>query len=141
MPKLYRFPSFLPIIAILTMGSAYAQSPNVFCVTSAKPLIIRSEGLAERVGEIIYDCTGQPGTQVTANLTISLNVNITNRLSAGNTLTGVVFTIDTGAGAQAQPIPPLLMSSGALVYNGVSFMLSSKGTAELIISDIRANAT
>lgn len=108
---------------------------------SAKPLIVRAEGLADRVGEIIYDCTGQPGTQVTANLTVSLNVNITNRLSAGNTLTGIIFTIDTGAGPQAQPILPGLMSPGTLVYNGVSFTLSPKGMAELIISDIRANIT
>lgn len=140
MSKLCRFPSFFLIVAILT-ASAHAQGPNVFCVTSAKPLIIRSEGLAERVGEIIYDCSGQPGTQVTANLTISLNTNITNRLSSGNTLTGIIFTIDTGSGPQAQTIPPLLMSPGALVYNGVAFTLSSKGTAELVVSGILGNAT
>src|SRR2546428_13638695 len=124
MSKLSRSPSFFLSVAILTAAAAYAQSPNIFCVTSAKPLIVRSEGLAERVGEIIYDCSGQPGTQVTANLTVSLNVNVTNRLSSGNTLTGIIFTIDTGAGPQAQAIQPVLISPGALVYNGVSFTLS-----------------
>jgi uncharacterized protein (TIGR03437 family) len=136
-----QYPSFFLGVAILTIASAYAQSPNVFCVTSAKPLILRSEGLAERVGEIVYDCSGQPGTQVTANLTISLNVNITNRLSSGNTLTGIILTIDTGSGPQAQPILPVLMSPGALVFNGLSFTLSQRGTAQLVVADIRANPT
>src|ERR1051326_1664636 len=136
-----QYPSFFLGVAILTIASAYAQSPNVFCVTSAKPLILRSEGLAERVGEIVYDCSGQPGTQVTANLTLSLNVNMTNRLSSGNTLTGIILTIDTGSGPQAQPILPVLMSPGALVFNGLSFTLSQRGTAQLVVADIRANPT
>ena len=136
-----RISSFLLLFGVSAISVSYAQSPNVFCVTSAKPLIVRSEGLAERVGEIIYDCSGQPGTVVTANLTVSLNVNLTNRLSSGNTLTGVILTVDSGTGPQAQPIQPVLMGPSALVFHGVSFTLSSKGTAEIVISDIRANAT
>ena len=66
--------SKLFVLAFLTTAFAYAQSPNIFCVTSAKPLIVRSEGIAERVGEIDYDCRGQPGTVVTANLTVPASV-------------------------------------------------------------------
>src|ERR1700682_1259008 len=128
MPRSYRFSIFL-IATIVTAGAAFAQGPNVVGVTSGEPLIISSEGLADRVGEIVYDCSGQPGTPVTANLTISLNVNITNRLSTGNTLTGIVFTIDTGAGPQAVPVQPVLVSPGLLTYNGVKFTLSAAGTA------------
>src|ERR1700676_3567127 len=118
MPRSYRFSIFL-IATIVAAASAFAQGPNVVCVTSGEPLIISSEGLADRVGEIVYDCSGQPGTPVTANLTISLNVNITNRLSTGNTLTGIIFTIDTGSGPQAQKNPPPLMSPrGAGFYAG-----------------------
>src|SRR5579864_1660337 len=102
------------LMLMLAVRSAVAQSPNVVCVTSATPPIVASEGQTVRVGDIVYACTGQPNTPVTANLTIALNVNITNRLSSGNTLTGIVFTIDTGAGPQAVPVQPLLVSPGLL---------------------------
>ncbi len=121
--------------------AAYAQAPNTVCVMSATPVIVRAEGLAERTGQITYDCTGTPNTQIQVNLTIALNVNITNRLSSGNTLTGIVFTIDTGSGPQAVTIPPRLQAPNTLVYNGVSFTLSPTGTAKLNINNIRGNAT
>lgn len=137
-----RFSTFVSsLILMLTVSAANAQSPNVVCVTSATPPIVASEGLTVRVGDIVYACTGQPNTPVTANLTIALNVNITNRLSSGNTLTGIVFTIDTGAGPQAVPIQPVLVSPGLLTYNGVKFTLSAAGTAALRFADIRGNAT
>src|SRR5258708_21361280 len=123
------------------ISGAYAQTPNTVCVTSATPLVVRSEGLSERAGQILYDCTGTPNTQIQVNLAIALNVNITNRLSSGNTLTGIIFTIDTGSGPQAVTIPPLLQAPGTLVYNGVNFTLSPTGKARLNINNIRGNAT
>ena len=135
---LYRLSLLLSGFGLVT-GAAYAQA-NIFCTTSAKPLIVRAEGLAERVGEIIYDCSGTPGTAVTSNLTMNLNANITNRLSSGNTLAGIILTVDTGSGPQAQPIPPVRTSASSLAFNGVAFTLSSKGTAEVVVSDIRTNA-
>ena len=131
----------LLMIAPCTQMRAFAQSPNIVCATSAVPGLVRSEGLTERIGDIVYSCTGQAGTQVTANLTVSLNVNITNRLSTGSSLTGVILTINNGSGPQAVPLQPQLLSPGTLVYNGVSFALSPAGTATLTFSDIRANAT
>ena len=117
-----------------------AQTPNVVCATSANPPVVRAEGLAERVGDIVYKCSGVPNTPVTGNFTVSLNANLTNRVSSGNTLTGIVFTIDTGSQPQPVAVQPLLNSQGSLVYNGVSFALSPQGTATLRIAGIRANA-
>jgi uncharacterized protein (TIGR03437 family) len=122
-------------------AAVYGQSANTVCVVSATPAQVRAEGLAERTGQITYDCTGTPNTSIQVNLTIALNANVTNRLSSGNTLTGIVFTIDSGSGPQAVMIPPLLAGPGTLVYNGVSFQLSSTGSAVLNINNIRANAT
>ncbi len=131
----------LLMIALCSQVRVFAQSPNVVCSTTAVPPLVRSEGLTERIGDIVYTCTGQAGTQVTTNLTIALNVNITNRLSSGNSLTGVILTIDTGAGPQAVPLQPQLLGPGLLAYNGVTFTLSPAGNATLTFSDIRANAT
>ncbi|MGA2596113.1 MAG: IPT/TIG domain-containing protein [Bryobacteraceae bacterium] len=131
----------LLMIALCSQVRVFAQSPSVTCSTTAVPPLVRSEGLTERIGDIVYTCTGQAGTQITTNLTIALNVNITNRLSSGSSLTGVILTVDSGSGPQAVPLQPQLLGPGLLVYNGVTFTLSPAGTATLTFSDIRANAT
>src|SRR5208283_2671765 len=135
--------SLLPLlmIALCTQMRLFAQSANIVCSTTAVPPLVRSEGQTERIGDIVYRCTGQAGTQVTTNLTIALNVNITNRVSGGNSLTGVILTVDSGSGPQAVPLQPQLLGPGLLVYNGVTFTVSPAGTATLTFSDIRANAT
>jgi uncharacterized protein (TIGR03437 family) len=121
-------------------AALFAQSP-VTCVTSAVPPVVRSEGLTERIGDINFTCTGPANTAFNANITIALNANITNHLSAGSTLTGIVFTTNMGAGPQAVAVTPLLIAGNSLVYNGVPLMLSSSGSAALNISGIRTNAT
>jgi len=59
----------------------YAQIPTT-CVVSAAPVVVHSEGLAERIGEIVLQCSGTPGAAVTATLNIFLPVSITNRINA-----------------------------------------------------------
>src|SRR5271154_1710539 len=85
------------VFFLTTFGFAAVLSaqPDI-CATSATPSIVRIEGLAERVGDIVYSCTGAPNSTVTVNFSISLNTNISNRISSGNTLTGLIFTIDNG---------------------------------------------
>ena len=63
-------------------------------MTSATPPLVRAEGLTERIGDIQLSCTGTPGNTINANISIGLNTNLTNRLSSGNTLTGIVFTVE-----------------------------------------------
>ena len=76
---------------------------------------------------------------VNGNLSIFLNVNITNRL-IGSTLTGVIFTIDNGSGPQPVNIQPIIGGPSTLIYNGINFALSSAGAATLRIQNIRAAA-
>jgi uncharacterized protein (TIGR03437 family) len=141
MKKLSCVSRFVLTFSFLVSAVASAQSANTVCVTSATPVLVRAEGRAERTGQITYDCTGTPNTQISVNLTIALNAHVTNRLSSGNMLSGIVFTIDTGLGPQAVPIAPLLQGSGTVVFNGVNFTLSSMGKAVLNINNIRGNAT
>ncbi len=105
------------------------------------PPVIRAEGLTERIADVVYTCTGSPNLPLTGNFTVSLNTEISNRLAAGGLLTGVDLTVDSGSGPQAVLIQPLLVSPNSLVYNGVPIVMSSKGTVEIRIADIRANAT
>jgi len=141
MYKHYKIAKFSASLSFLMAGIAFAQVPNTVCVTSAAPVLVRAEGLTERTGQITYDCLGAPNNAIQVNLTIALNTNITNRLSSGNHLTGIILTIDTGSGPQAVPIAPLLSGPGTLVFNGVQFTLPANGHVVINVNNIRGNAT
>src|SRR5712691_5969376 len=104
-PMKYLFRSSFLFLSTCSLAVVYAQ-PTV-CVTSAVPSIVRVEGLTERIGDILYTCTGVPNTTLTLNFVIALNTNITNRISSGNTLTGIVFTTDNGSGPQPILVRPV----------------------------------
>ncbi len=130
--------SFL-FIAGSVFGLLQAQ-PVLTCQSVAVPVIVAAEGITERTGDIVMSCTGgTPGVRVTGNFSVFLNVNITNHVS-GNTVTDVVFTIDNGSGPQPVNTPGTLVATNQLVYNGLSFTLSSSGAALLRIANIRAAA-
>jgi hypothetical protein len=75
----------------LGSSTAYAQQLGGFtCNASASPNIVRNEGVAELMGDLILQCTGgtptAAGHQIpNSNVQISLNTNITSRIvmSAG----------------------------------------------------------
>ena len=112
----------------------------MFCVPSAVPPVVRSEGVAERMGDILLDCSGgTPFAVVAGNLTVFLSVNVTNKL-ASNNFTDVQLTVDLGAGpapanVSAQPYAP-----NAVVFNGLSFTVPASGKAGLRITNLRGDA-
>jgi uncharacterized protein (TIGR03437 family) len=126
----------LGFIGSLTILSAQSGS----CVTSAVPPVVRVEGLAERIGDILITCNASPNATLTANFTVAVNTNISNRISAGNLLTGIVFTIDSGSGPQPVLVQPVLLSANTLALNGLAVGFSPQGVSSLRIADIRVNA-
>jgi uncharacterized protein (TIGR03437 family) len=138
MTRLWRNFGFI-FIACSVFGLLKAQ-PILTCQSTAVPPIVAAEGITERIGDIVMSCTGgTPGAQVTGNFSVFLNVNITNHVS-GNTVTDVVFTVDNGSGPQPVNTPGMLVATNQLVYNGLSYTLSSMGSALLRIANIRAAA-
>ena len=120
-------------------GLANAQT-ILTCNSNSVPPIVHVEGIAERIGDIVLNCSGgMPSAQVTGNLSIFLSVNITNRV-AGSTVTDVVFTMDNGSGPQPVNVPGTFTGLSSLVFSGVSFTLSPTGAAILRIANIRADA-
>ena len=76
-----------------------------------------------------------------ATLRSALNTEISNRLSSGNLLTGIVFTIDSGASPVPILMQPYLSSANTLVYTGVPISMPAQGSVTIRIAGIRANAT
>jgi hypothetical protein len=104
MAALKRFSIALALVAfaLSSIPSAQAQFSfpvqplgRIVCVYSAVPNQVRSEGLAERVGDARLDCTNdgvynplipdanQIRQYVLANITVSLNTAVTNMLNVG----------------------------------------------------------
>jgi uncharacterized protein (TIGR03437 family) len=141
--QLYHYLPVLCAPVLLSAGLSLASAATLTCVPSASPLLVHGEGITERTGDIIFTCTGgTPSAVLNINLSLFLNVNITNRLTsaASNTLTGISLTADNGSGPQTIPSPATLSGLGTLVFNGASFTLSSTGSATLTIAGLRGAA-
>ena len=81
----------LVLMTLLSTGVANAQTPPatlgvITCQSVAVPPIVRAEGIAELVGDIILTCTNVEGvggddvSHLVTNVSVSLNVNVTNNL-------------------------------------------------------------
>jgi uncharacterized protein (TIGR03437 family) len=127
-------------IVCVSPGLLSAQ-PVVSCGTTSVPPVVRAEGLSERVADVVYVCSGNPNLPITGNFTITLNTEISNRLSSGGLVTGIVFTIDSGSGPAPVLIQPYLSSSNTLVYTAVPISMPAQGSVTIRIAGIRANAT
>src|SRR5690348_9156888 len=139
MPR--RFLLFFAVLLLFGSTVRFAKAQTALtCTPSGGPPVVKSEGITERLGDLLLNCTGgAPNAQVTINLSVFLTVNITNRVN-NNTATDVVFTIDNGSGPQPSNVPGVLTAPNTLVFNGVSFTLSSNGSVALRIINIRGAA-
>lgn len=125
-------------LGVLSVVAARAQTYPLTCVAAGTPALVRAEGLAEPLGEILLSCTGGPPLgSVSTNLTLFVPVNVTNRLRADDTL-DVSLTIDTGGGFAPANARATLLSPASVAFNGLSFRLSAAGTATLRIANLRA---
>ncbi|HET8549612.1 MAG TPA: hypothetical protein VFL57_16490 [Bryobacteraceae bacterium] len=127
----------------MSAAVAQAQTGGVVCTAASNPPLIHAEGVAERIGDIVLECTGTPGTDIVGNFSITLNVNVTNRLAPDNvTLDGPVVSIDDGSVHPAViTVVPRLSGSNRIDFNGVSFRVPNTRRVVVTFRGIRANAT
>jgi uncharacterized protein (TIGR03437 family) len=128
------------LLGSLGAASAFAQS-GLNCVGSAVPSILRSEGVAERLGDIVLTCTsGTPGNIVGGNLVVFLNVPVTNRITPEGNL-DVVLTVDTGSGPVSAGVPARLGGNNQVTFNGLNFNVPASGQVSFRISNLRGNVS
>jgi len=90
--------------AVLFCAEAAGQGPATCFANSSVTPIMRAEGLAERVGDIVLTCTG--GTPTAAgnplphvNITVTLNTNVTSRiLDAATGASEALLIVDEAGG-------------------------------------------
>jgi uncharacterized protein (TIGR03437 family) len=86
------------IVAALFVFSTVAAAQQPTCSPNSTAPAVHAEGLAERIGDITLSCTGgNPGSNVSLTLFVSLNTNITNRLDDNQQPTGIIITGASGS--------------------------------------------
>lgn len=138
MGKLSSILKLSPLLAAAALFTASAAP--LTCIGSAVIPIVHAEGVTERIGDIVLQCSGgTPGQQVGGNFTVFLNAPVTNRVSADN-FADAVLTIDTGNGAVSSGVSPFISGPSQLTFNNVNFTISPAGTATLRFANIRVAA-
>jgi hypothetical protein len=101
-------------IALLLGVAAAVQAQDVTCTTAPPlPLIMRAEGLAEPVSDIVLNCTGgTPGPSMPIQITVELSANLTSRiLDTASASSEALLLID-------EPQPDAVNMSNGFPYNG-----------------------
>ena len=111
------------------------------CVVTSVPVQVRSEGVTERLGDIVLQCSGSnPGAVFSGNLTITLPINVTNRVDNNNLTRDAVVSVDYGSGSMPTGVAGQV-SNQTIAFNGVSLTAPASGNFVLNISGIRANVS
>src|ERR1019366_2309352 len=129
-------------VCLLQMGicAAFAQPPSstARCQVSTAPVRVRAEGLTERLGDIVLQCSGSvPGAVFTGNFTLSLPVSVTNRVDANNQTRDAVVSVDLGS----RFVPTAIagqVSGNSISFHGISYTAPASGNVNLRISNVRA---
>jgi uncharacterized protein (TIGR03437 family) len=132
----------LLIVLSLTISATYAQSLPISgrCAVSTVPTQVRAEGLTERMGDIILQCSGSnPGAVLTGNLTLFLPVSVTNRVDSNNEALDAVISVDYGTGFVPTATHGLI-SGNNISFNGLNLTVPANGNFNLKISNVRAAA-
>ena len=122
-----------------SISVTFAQTPSsARCQVSTSPVSVRAEGLTERLGDIVLQCSGSnPGTVFSGNFTLFLPVSITNRVDSGNLTRDAVLSVDLGSGFVPTAIAGQV-SSNSISFNGISYTTPPSGNVGLKISNVRA---
>jgi len=111
-----------------------ASSSTLNCTASVPgPLAVALEGRTEILGDLVVSCAGLSGP-IIANVTLALNVNVTNSLNGG--MTDAVLSVNGGAAINAATF-----GYNGLRWNSVTIVPAGGGTATLRISHVRADAS
>ena len=126
-------------VMLAAAGAAWGQSAaGVNCRAAAVPAIVRVEGLSERVGDMVLNCTGgAPGATLRGELTlISFDGPVTNRLLANGAL-DIIVTANNGLGEAIVNTTALAAAANQVTLGGLQVVLSATGTVALRITNVR----
>ena len=120
------------VLGFFLSGISPAQTTAGRCVASAAAAPVRAEGLTERLGDIVLQCTGLTPGSFSGNLTLFLPVAVTNRITAGG------LTTDLTVSANGTPLAVAGQVSGQnVLFPGLTFPVPASGAVDLRFSNLR----
>jgi len=144
------FRKLLLAFAAVTLFAGFANAqvtPPITCNTTAQPLTVRAEGLAEQTGDVVINCTGGAiptiGSQLPqVNISVTLSVNITSRL-LNDPITEALLFIDDPAPASQSPCAP---ASGSTVCSPLTAgaggtAVDASGVVRNVFQGVKQNDT
>jgi uncharacterized protein (TIGR03437 family) len=135
---------FVSISLLMAAAALPVAAAPLTCAPSGQPILVHGEGITERTGDLVFTCSGGiPNATVSINnVSISLNVNITNRLASASSddLVGIILTADNGTGPVTISSQPTLTGQASLTFNNLTFTLSPTGSVTLQMSGLRGAA-
>src|SRR6516225_7728757 len=104
-----------------SISVTFAQSPtSARCQVSTTPVSVRAEGLTERLGDVVLQCSGSiPGSAFSGNFALFLPVSVTNRVDSSNQTRDAVLSVDLGSGFVPTGIAGQV-SANSISFNGLS---------------------
>ncbi len=134
---------FFGLSLALTTASLFAQAPQGFtgsCTVSAVPTQIRSEGLTELTGDILFQCTPANGlSAIAGNLSLFYPVQVTNRVDSNGNAVDAQLLVSAGGGFFTSSGIPGKIQGGNLTFLGLNVPSSANGVA-LKVTGVRVNA-
>lgn len=120
---------------------AHAAVSGLICQSTAVQALVRTEGLTERLGEMVFTCNGNvPNGDVGANFNVFINAPVTNKVSDDG-MTDATLTVDAGPGTTPQTARARLIAPSNLVFEFLNWTLTAVPVTTITISNIRVNAT
>lgn len=137
----YGGPFLLLLLLTSSFSAAYAQASSLACALSAASPLLHAEGVSEKLGDILLQCSGgTAGTVVSGNLTVFLPVGITNRVTPDGVAPEVALSYETAAGAAAAAVSGRV-NNQSITFNGLSFTIPAAGAVSLRIANLRGNVS
>lgn len=129
----------LAMLARLALPLAAQTDSPLNCTATAVPALIRIEGLAERVGDIVLNCSGGiPNGRVRGDFrVISFAGNITNKRNLDTGVMDAVITVDVGSGPTSTGATALYRANNQFDFAAMDFQLGPAGTATFRITNVR----
>lgn len=82
----------LAAVTLVFTTFASAQPTPYSCNATAVPTLVRSEGIAELVGDVLLTCSGSvPAAGIQANVRVRLNATVTSNVLSGSTLDTILL--------------------------------------------------
>lgn len=126
----------------LLIPNIFAQNPASTgqCLVSSAPTQVRTEGLTERVGNLLLQCSNYPAsTVVSGNLTLFFPVSVTNQIGPTNNALDAVLSLNTGSGFTPTATPGIV-SGNNITFQGIGVPVPTSGAFSLQVSNVRLAA-